>query len=95
VASSAHGARDIQARLLQFELEKKQAKLLDADEVRRVNAAGVQRARDAFTAMVKQMPPDVWGLPPAEAAKKLQEEIERVLDELSGQKPSRNEGSGE
>src|SRR6185503_6142289 len=98
MSSGWHRAREvhetIKARLLQLELEKKQGKLLDADEVRRTTFALARRTRDRLLAMPSRLGPEVSGLSPDEATRVLREEVERICEELAGKPPS-EDGEGE
>jgi len=87
----ARAAREaIQARLLQLDLEQRQGKLLDAEEVGRATFALARRLRDRLQSLPGQIGPEVIGLTSAEAVRLLQQEIDKICDEIAGPTPGKN-----
>lgn len=79
----------IQARILELDLKKRQGILLDAGDVRRAHFALSRRLRDRVQAFPRRLGPEVFGAPSAEeATKMLQEEADRICEEL--EPPSEN-----
>ncbi len=71
------------ARLLGLKLQKELGEVVAVEDVKRRAFAAARRARDMIQALPGRVAPIVAGLPPAEARKVLEEEVDRICDELA------------
>lgn len=95
-AGSRAAREGYMARLAKLEFERKSGKLVDADEVRAHTFALGRRARDSLLGIPDRLAPILVGeADPAVIHRRLTEELERGLAELSTAPPLKAGGRGE
>lgn len=74
---------ELQAEILELELEEKRGRLLDAVEVKGAAFEAARKTRDMIMDIPQRMGPLVAGLTPEQATVALEEECGRICDELA------------